>query len=222
MTCKRLVTHIKNRARKILGRLIIKRPPLNDCVLITNNCLGGFLYHDWNMKFQSPTINLQMDEETFLLFVESFPLSLDWKIKEVSIDNSVFYEAFGRDTVPFPVGEFIGGGRIYFQHYKNFSEAINAWERRSIRLKKRLLQDDNVNIILTCKNPNKQIIEKFKSLQYKKKLLLIQDTQGKNYDGYGDVFVMSNMSKDQFWYGYQNGISLKRYYEQFDFYKWVW
>ena len=73
-------------------------------------------------------------------------------------------------------------GRIYFQHYKSFSEAIDAWERRSVRLKKRLLQDDKVNIILTCKNPNEQIVKKFNSLKYRKKLLLIQNTQENNYE----------------------------------------
>ena len=113
MTYKRIVTYIKNRVCKLVARLIIKRPLLRDCVLITNNCLGGFLYHDWNMEFHSPTINLQMDEATFLLFVESFPLSLDWTIKEVPIDNPVFYKAFGRDIDPFPVGEFIEGENLF-------------------------------------------------------------------------------------------------------------
>ena len=41
---------------------------------------------------------------------------------------------------------------------------------------------DKVNIILTCKNPNEQIVKKFNSLKYRKKLLLIQNTQENNYE----------------------------------------
>lgn len=43
-----------------------------DISIICNNCLGGFLYHDYKMKFNSPTINLFInayDYNRFLYYI---------------------------------------------------------------------------------------------------------------------------------------------------------
>lgn len=38
--------------------------------LITNNCTGGFIYHDLGLRFNSPTINLFFYKDHFFTFLE--------------------------------------------------------------------------------------------------------------------------------------------------------
>ena len=39
--------------------------------LICNNCLGGFIYHWLGLKFNSPFINLYLEDNDFLLALEN-------------------------------------------------------------------------------------------------------------------------------------------------------
>ena len=47
---------------------LINRTP----TLICSNCTGGVLYHWLGLKFQSPFINLYMDNDDFLTAMENF------------------------------------------------------------------------------------------------------------------------------------------------------
>ena len=162
-----------------------------------------------------------MKPETFIRFVKALPFSLDWKINEVRNIDRNFYRTFHREETPFPVGEFVNGGYIFFQHYSSFQEAIDAWLRRSMRLKKWIADNRNINIVLLCKDPSDQIINEFLNLHYDKKLLLIHDITGNSYDIHNDIFAMKNMNQNDFWFEYQHGMSIKKFYEQFDFANWV-
>lgn len=130
------------------------------CALVTNNCLAGFLYHDFGMEFITPTINLQMNTDTFIEFCMHLPESLDWKIEEVKDLDVGFFKRFQRDK-PFPVGKF-KSGEIYFQHYHSFEEAISAWNRRSIRLKEWMSQGKQINIVITCREISDEDYSAFK------------------------------------------------------------
>ena len=51
---------------------VLKRTRLkNSCpTIISRNCVGGIIYHDLGLKFNSPTINLSMSNDDYIKFVE--------------------------------------------------------------------------------------------------------------------------------------------------------
>lgn len=44
----------------------------NPITILTEDCMGGYLYHYFGLKFSSPTINTLFDQESYALFVSHF------------------------------------------------------------------------------------------------------------------------------------------------------
>lgn len=111
---KRITEEIRiHRVRKSLN--------LSDVTVISQNCIGGVLYHDCNAKFLSPTVNLYFLPSDFIKFV----LNLDFYLNETPTVS---------DEGKFPVGTFSDGLKIYFMHYKDKEEALEKWESRKREL----------------------------------------------------------------------------------------
>ncbi len=87
-----MITRIKASLRYRIGKLL--RPIRNrldrkrycrlqkgedDFSIISQNCIGTFMYHDLGLKFCSPTINLFMEADDYIRFVERLEhyLSID-------------------------------------------------------------------------------------------------------------------------------------------------
>lgn len=210
---KRSLTKVKSEFRKVFPPAV---PRKSECALITNNCLAGYLYHDWKMQFLSPTINLQMDNDTFIRFCASLPGSLDWDFEEVKIQDQNFYRRFHRENDPFPVGRF-QGGEVYFQHYRSFEEAVQCWDRRAERLKAWMSEGNEINIVLTSDRIDDREYSEFMKLPYENKLILLRSepTQRPN------TMVMEHMKLTDYWFSYQHGFTIQRFYEQADFAGWV-
>ena len=81
-----------------------------ELTIMANNCNGTFIYHDLNLKFNSPTINLFMSIKDFIKFMGNLDYYLKQELKEYK-DNSVDY----------PVG-ILRDIRIDFMHYKTFNQ----------------------------------------------------------------------------------------------------
>lgn len=130
--------------------------------LICSNCCGGFLYHWLGLKFQSPFINLYMNNEDFLTAMENFDEFINGEIIEDKNSDKEF-----------PVGIGVHGERIYFMHYPNFSSAIEKWKERVKRIDR-----NNMAVMLTnygCKGKNGHkgnfdIIQRFNILPFKNKV----------------------------------------------------
>ena len=106
----------------VINRLRLKNKNHNKHFsLFTANCIGGYIYHQLNVNFLSPTINLMILQPDYL--------SLDF----VEIKN----------TEGCPKGR-LGDIVVNFTHYQNFSQAVSAWKRRSKRV-----DFDNLYIIAT-------------------------------------------------------------------------
>lgn len=106
-----------------------KRNLNHDFTLISNNCIGGIVYHNLGEQFRSPTINLYIQGEEYLEFVKNLKYYLE-KCELIECNNS---------DKNFPVGilQSEDGYRtihIYFQHYKTFQEAKEKWDERSKRV----------------------------------------------------------------------------------------
>ncbi|WP_285946585.1 DUF1919 domain-containing protein [Thomasclavelia cocleata] len=138
---------LKKKIELLFLKLILYKKTI---FIISQNCLGGLLYHDLNKQFNSPTINLYFNSSDFIKFVNNleYYLSLDILFKE--------------DTV-YPIG-VIDNIEIHFLHYKNNDEALKKWNNR----KKRVIKDRLI-ILMTDRDgfSNSDFIE-FKKIKYHK------------------------------------------------------
>ena len=91
--------------------------------MISQNCIGGLLMHEYHMKFLTPTINCYMSMPDFVSFCENLPgnLKSDLQEKKDETDHA------------FPVAK-LGELELIAVHYKTFDDFRNAWYRRRQRV----------------------------------------------------------------------------------------
>lgn len=176
-----------------------------DLTLITNNCIGGVIYHDMQLKFMSPTINLYFSNSDFITFCINLKEYLNTEIKE-----------YTRHDKKFPVGIIEGGGKgdvlVYFMHYNSFSDAKNKWNERIKRV-----NYENLFIIMESQIDTEEHLLKFNDIPFKNKVLL---TNGKSHRILSSFPISSKFYNQNYYPGKllmypKNG--LIRYLEQFDY-----
>lgn len=129
-------------------RLFIKK----DISFISQNCIGGVIYHDMEMKFLTPTINLYLDAKDFIKFVNNLDYYLNKDL--VMIDADVITGVIDDIT-------------LYFLHYNNSEEAFSKWNERKNRIIK-----DNIFVIQTDRDGfDDELFEEFKKIKYPKVLI---------------------------------------------------
>ena len=101
----------------------------HDFSLITNDCIGGVIYHDLGEQFRSPTVNLWIPNDCFLEFAQNLSYYLTCDMIETP-----------DVTKPYPVGKIIPKDNshipivVNFMHYSSFDEAYSKWAERSSRV----------------------------------------------------------------------------------------
>lgn len=158
---KNLNKRIKGKVQREKTKLIIKEKKLklknNNISVISQNCIGGVFYHDMEMEFFSPTINLFIKEPDFVRFV------LNLK-KYLQCELEIWWEE------EYPVGK-IGDVYIYFMHYNSCKEAKEAWKRR-----KKRINFDKILVLATDRNGfTDQMYEKWKEIPYNKLLFSVNE-----------------------------------------------
>lgn len=103
------------------NRLERKRLNHTDFTIISNTCIGGIIYHDMGIKFQSPTVNLYMRPGDFVKFAGDLEYYLSLDLEEVI------------HPAPYPVGR-LGDLTLYLKHYESFDEAKAKWTERKQRI----------------------------------------------------------------------------------------
>lgn len=126
--------------------------------LISNNCIGGIISHDLGLQFRSPTIDLFIPDEDFILFCQhlSYYLSLPVVQEDTELD--------------YPVGALqgeYGTVRIHFRHYGSFEEAKDKWEERKSRV-----DPDNLYVMMEAKKCGRTRLAQFDRLAIPHKVVL--------------------------------------------------
>lgn len=184
--------------RKKRHRIKNKRP-----VIISSNCVGGVIYHDLNLPFYSPTINLLIPMDDFIRFAEN----LEWYLQQPVLQTF-------EDGISYPVG-MVGDIKIYFMHYNTFEKAVKAWERRKRRV---VLNPENI-FIFGCERGRctYETLQKFDRLPYKNKVVFTH----KEYPDISSAFYIRGFEdqkelghilefrKDSYW--------KRRYLDDFDY-----
>lgn len=123
--------------------------------IICSNCWGGMLYHDANLKFLSPTINLAFDPRDFIYLVQHLA---DLPQATMTEDTSAG-KSYPVGQLIFPNGEAIEVG---FVHCKDFREGqAKFWERAS-----RITED--IVVIFMTSHLTQKIYDDFLTIKYPK------------------------------------------------------
>ena len=120
---------------------------------ISQQCIGGIIYHDMEMKFLSPTINLYFKSTDFLKMVENLEFYINIPI-DIKTENGLI------------VG-YLKDVRIIFLHNNNENLAKEKWEER----KKRICFDKLFIICTDRDGFDDACFERFKKLKYPKALI---------------------------------------------------
>lgn len=104
--------------------------------LITNNCHGWVLYRQFGMRYESPTIALQIMPEEFWKFCKSLRYYLDCDLvecKEPSEEHEKYLDHMYGPGHDFPMG-LLDDILVVFQHDTDFASAAEKWNRRRARV----------------------------------------------------------------------------------------
>ena len=98
--------------------------------LISNNCIGGVIYHNLGERFDSPTINLFITGKDYLNFV----MHLQYYCTHCQMIEGNIPGAKYPIGVLVPDGSALPPITIHFQHYSCFEEALTKWNTRCTRI----------------------------------------------------------------------------------------
>lgn len=185
------LTRIRDRIRRDLQRRRIKnireKAELSDLTILSQNCIGGVLYHDMGLQFSSPTVNLFFEAEDFVKFV-------------LNLDHYLSFEFEWQWEEEYPVG-VLDDIKVYFMHYKTCREAKETWERRCSRILK-----DRILVLSTDReNFNEHVFELWKTIPYEKLLFTAQERFASDRDslyfpGYTEQGYVGDLIADREFY----------------------
>lgn len=165
---KRVPVRLKHKLFRLIRAIKIWRTrsgvkPSN-VTIISQNCVGGVIYHDLGMQFLSPTINLFFKEPDFVRFV-------------LNLEHYMACELEMRWEEEYPVGR-LEDIEIHFMHYETCREAKEKWECRKQRI-----NWDSILVVATDRNGfDSAVFEAWKRIPYTKVLFTANSEFGKEID----------------------------------------
>jgi uncharacterized protein (DUF1919 family) len=132
--------------------------------IISQNCIGGVLYHDLGMQFLSPTINAFIPQPDFVRFV-------------LNLRNYMECELDMRWGETYPIGR-LKDIEIHFMHYHTCQEAEDQWNRRKQRIKW-----DKIMVLSTDRDGfDDSTFAEWKKIPYSKVLFTANEKYGTDAD----------------------------------------
>ena len=158
-------------------RLKMKKRHLKnyDVTILCSDCIGGVIYHDFNLRFNSPTINLYIKPSEFVKFCKNLDFYLNCKLEQVNSNNRIIGKL--KDI------------NIVFLHYSSYKEAEKKWNERVKRINK-----NNMCLIMTCKDGyTPKDIKDFDSLSFKNKIVFTPS----KYNKYNSSYYIKGSDKGE-------------------------
>ena len=207
-----------NKLQTFCRHIVKRKIDLSNSIILCNNCIGGFLYHDYSQRFLSPTINLQIEADGFLKICSNLEEYMNMPLVEYnSAENEKLFKEW--NTHPFPIA-FLKDVKIFFQHYHSFDEAKKAWENRSKRMLELIDNGANVNVIMVRKDFGGWEYQRFKELPFENKIYIYQMSPDQFKQSQEQDTYVLKIPKGKQWFDYSFP-PFFRYYDQFDFETWL-
>jgi len=163
--------------------------------------------HDLHVQFHSPTINLDFDDDEFIIFCQHLEYYLSLPVEPFESNED------------FPMGVIrgkYGAVKIYFRHYKSFDEAVAKWYERTKRI-----NWDNLFVIMEGGFATEQVLMDFEQLPFTNKVVY---TDGEKSDIKHSIAVPKGFYSDNFFCGkllQYTGKALRRNFEVLDYVKFI-
>ncbi len=185
-----------------------KRNRKDHCSIICNNCVGGVIYHNLGLRFDSPTVNLFITGREYLEFCKNllYYSTCDLIQSEETMKNGYPVGVLiPKDELHIPV-------RVFFQHYKSFEDAKKKWIERFNRV-----DFDNLYFIWEFYDTiyDNSLMYEFDHLPLNHKIIITH----KSFPGIKNSFFIHCYTNDKpiakiLEY---NGLTGKRYLDEFDY-----
>lgn len=120
--------------RKKIVSSMKKRMNNQEFSIISSDCIGGLVYHDLQMQFKSPTINMAIPAHSFVKLCSNLKYYMQIDPEEVESEE------------PYPVMR-IGDVILNGIHYHSFEELRDKWNER-----KKRINYENLFMIFTTKD----------------------------------------------------------------------
>jgi uncharacterized protein (DUF1919 family) len=174
-----------------------------NCSIISMNCVGGVVSHEFGLRFNSPTVNLWFKPKEFIKFLEQ----KDYYLYDCELQEDVR----ASKELGYPVGRLDDIG-IYFTHYESFEEAKRKWNERLKRL-----DMNNIYIVMVQKDGcTEQDIRSFDRLKFKHKVVFT----AKEYPQYRSAYYIPQSEENEEnvknLCDYQGIFTGKRWLDEFD------
>ncbi|MFZ7260235.1 DUF1919 domain-containing protein [Avibacterium avium] len=202
-----LFSFIKTKISALMRKLFIN-PKLRNSLknkgmsVLASNCNGAFMLHDLGQPFNSPFVNLYLEPQDFIRYLQRIEYYQQQPLKFVENNDK-----------PYPVA-YLDDIKIHFVHYTNAQQAQEKWQQRSQRI-----DFDNLFIIMTDRDGcTEQDLNDFDALPYKNKVVFTH----KPYPEIRSAFYIQGFEKQNSLsdlFAYSNLLG-KRYYDQFDYVGW--
>lgn len=149
--------------------------------IIANNCCGVRLLEDLNVRWDSPTIAVQIMPEEYTKFCQNIKWYMEQDIKEYkdfSEEHVKYFAKMYGGGIDFVVG-LCGDVAIVFQHYDTWAKAKEKWDKRKARI-----DYDNLNFLFCLDYEKyKNEAQKFANAQIPNSFIFTRDfdIEGKHY-----------------------------------------
>jgi len=195
----------------------LRRLQLNNkhFTLFANNCISGFIYQRYGLKYETPTIGVGFMPLEFVKFCNNYEYYLSQELVQTDDFNHDWFKPTGGGEVNFPVGR-LDDICLYFQHSKDFEKSKADWEKRKKRINK-----DNVFMVLYDHESNLENFEAFETIKSENKIYLYH--KGEIINSKDAFFIKDFNDPTRGWWSRMNKRNpfSKRYFEQFDWTKWL-
>lgn len=183
---------------KLYNRRRRRRLKTENFSIIASNCNGSFLYHDMELAFLTPTVNLSMDMDDFVKMAENLRWYMEQEIVELKEEGQRY-----------PLG-LLDDVRINFVHYESFEEGVRKWEER-----KKRINWDNLFIVGTERECSYETIGRFDRLPYKNKVIFTHV----EYPEFASALYMKGFERESqlgVLTNYRKQLLRRRYLDDFD------
>ncbi len=189
--------------RKLINQANRLRLKNKTFTLFSSNCNGACICHDLGLQFRSPFVNLYLNAEDYIKFLQQPKTYLDTPLTFLPDTGKAYPVAMLKDIT------------LHFMHYATQQEAEEAWNRRKQRI-----DWDNLFVLMTEKDGcTEEILKAFDALPYPNKAVFTRipmpHIQSAVYiPGFEDAGEVGNC--DAFVSSYTG----KKYFDYFDYVKW--
>lgn len=192
----------------------------HEFTIISNTCVGGVITHNVGEQFRSPTVNLIIYEDQFLVFCRHLKEYSTCQVEKPTKEEASQFASFS-----YPIGILRGASaglpdiNLLFVHYKSFEEAKEKWEARF----RRVNYDDIFIMMDRGMDARDEVLDEFYQLPFEHKVFFTHKEDRKRWP---NNFRFSFYTQEKYisgclYYNEWTGVEAHHWMDEFDYVRWL-